>query len=331
MAFFLGNYHRILYGFVFIGYLISSHISQASAIVSPEEEIDAAMMRLAQSQEQFQNVGALFKVETEFSGFEPRLTYVGNVCYLEEQRCIGIMNAEYNESQKYRVGFKLNDGRFFYHDITAVKIILKQDSKCDSQEDSSSLNGVARQLLRRTGGVIQIDLVTEPSSLTGVECCTLSEGNSEGQFSIAVGFDIKSCSPFIFDGMLRAFPTKFYAIKALREHKTVTRFGLQYCPLDLEQVAGEAVARQTLSYKKVLDEREPSSFIFDRDGRLMGVHSHHSQSYDQTLVNGLLDLFDSAQYFHTSEPSGLLKAYFSMHIDVLLKMKRKESAEDSIV
>jgi hypothetical protein len=330
MMFCFKSYRYIFFGFVFIGYLVSSYVLQASAFISPEEEIDAAMIRLGQSQEKFQNVGALFKVETEFSGFEPRLTYVGNVCYLEEQRCIGIANAEYDESQKYRVGFKLNDGKLFYHDIIAVKIILKKDNECDAREDSSSLHGLADQLLRRTGCVMEIDLAVKPSYLRRIECCVLPMANSEGERSITVGFDIKSCSPFIFDGMRRAFPTKLHEINVLREQKIVTCFNFEYCPLDLEQVSGEVVTRQALSYKKILDERGLSGFIFDYDGRLMGMYSYSLQSYVQTVVNSFFDLIDSAQHFHTSEPSRLLKAYFLMHIDVLLKMEREDPEADSI-
>lgn len=323
MVFCFRRYQRFLYKSVLLGCLIVSSLPGVAATVSQEVEIDAAMVKLGSSHETFQNVGALFKVEAEFSGFEPRLTCVGNVCFLEKKTCIGIMNVPYDASQHYRVGFKLNDGRFFYYDISAIKIIVQPGGDC------SSPAGIGRLLLKKIGCTLQLDLALEPVGLTRIDCWMLAESGSE-EDSITVGFDIKSCPPFIFDGNRKAFPTKFNTIEISREDRKIKNFTLEYSLLNLEGAAGDNVSSQTLLYKEILDGRELSGFVFGCDGRLMGIYSYYLAPQNQTFLNGLLDFVDGFQYFHTSEPSGIWRSYFLMHVE-LLKIVTDRTVDDSAV
>ena len=271
MMFCFKSYRYIFFGFVFIGYLVSSYVLQASAFVSPEEEIDAAMIRLGQSQEKFQNVGVLFKVETEFSGFEQRLTYVGNVCYLEEQRCIGITNAEYDESQKYRVGFKLNNGKFSYYDIFTV------DKKEVNQFPAKSSGEMI------STHVIFFTLMTEAVDLTGASFSVDVHDEDNTPIPLTcVGFDINIFSPFTFDGMRRAF-----SVRAMKRFNDIE---LEYIPFSSEYIAGEAGSGRMLSYQESLNGKEFGGFIFNDGGLLMGWCYQHICRESWVFVGEILSL-----------------------------------------
>lgn len=271
MMFYFKNYRTILFVFLCVGCFLMAHILQASAAVSSEEKIDAAMIRLGQLQEKFQNVGALFKVETEFSGFEPRLTFMSNVCYLEGRRCVSVMNAEYDESQKYRVGFKLNDGKFSYYDIFTVDKKEVNQFHARSSGEMISTN------------VMFFTLTTEAGDLTGASFSVDDHDEDNTPIPLTcVGFDINICSPFTFDGMRRTFSVR--AIKRLNDIE------LEYLPFSSEYIAGDVGSGQILSYQESLSRKEFGGFIFNGSGLLMGWFYQHIRHEPSVLVDKILSL-----------------------------------------
>ena len=272
MAFYIGTCRFILYRFALAGYLIIVSLSGASSVVSHEVEIDAAMVRLGSAHEKFQNVGGLFKVEAEFSGFEPRLTCVGNVCLVEKKKCVGIMNMPYDESQRYRAGFKLNDGRFFYSDIIAA------------ETDETHIPPQSSQAAAITN-VMRFTLEAEVDHLTGVDFVVENpEEQNSDMLLTCVGFGMESCPSFMFDGVRRSFPAQL----VYGENGNV---GFNYLPLALGIAGDESAVRQTLAYSNILNRRQFSGFLFNDNGYLRGWCCHHTQANNQTLLSGMMSLF----------------------------------------
>ncbi len=116
MIFYTRRCRQLLCGFLFLGCFIVSRLSLAVTLTSNDFRlIDAAMIRLGQSQEQFQNVGALFKVKDASC-----MACIGNVVYLGNRYCLVSHDITKQSSEDYRVGFTVGDGDFTFYNIDRI-------------------------------------------------------------------------------------------------------------------------------------------------------------------------------------------------------------------
>lgn len=133
MIFHTRRCQRLLCGFLLLGCFIVSRLSLAVTLTSNDPElIDAAMISLGQSQQQFQNVGALFKVKDA--------SCIGNVVYLGNQYCLVSHHVIKQSSEEYYVGFTVGDGNFTFYNIDKIDF---REECVESTDDSISLPNVA--------------------------------------------------------------------------------------------------------------------------------------------------------------------------------------------